>query len=168
MNLRGYVFGNMYLSTIQQGIQGEHVLGEMVVKYLNPHVIATSGVTKQGITLYDYLDKHKTTIHLNAGYSSELRLLIDHFESSQNPYPWSYFCESEEALDGALTGVGIVLPESIYYVAELMRKDVITAAEIIHNGEITYVDSVGDNVRQTITKWEYETMLLINKYGLAR
>ena len=31
--MRAYFFGNMYLSSIQQGIQAAHCLGEMFLKY---------------------------------------------------------------------------------------------------------------------------------------
>ena len=54
----------------------------------------------------------------NGGYSSHLKDLCRLFDD-QTKYPWAYFKESQAALDGALTCVGIILPDHIYETAKL-------------------------------------------------
>lgn len=130
--MRAYFFGNMYLSSIQQGIQAAHVTAELFMK---------SHSEEGNMFLLDWANNHKTMILLNAGYSEELRRLIEFFDSQDNPYPWASFNEGQDALDGALTCVGIVVPESIYRFAELLR-----------NPEIKRVYAAGENVT-----WNFET-----------
>lgn len=105
--MRLYTFCNLYISPIQCGIQTAHVVHDLFVKYYD-------SVGEERGTLYNWAEDHKTIIVCNAGYSSELRSLIDLFHNKANPYPWADFREGENALDGALTCVGIVLPEKIY------------------------------------------------------
>jgi len=111
-NLRAYFFQNMYLQGIQAGIQTQHTTTEMFVKYNYPTAKLAFGV--QLITLMDWASLHKTTIVLNGGMSGDLLELEQLLSSEDNPYPWSSFRESEYALNGALTSVGIVLPEKVY------------------------------------------------------
>ncbi len=108
--MRFYAFGNMYLSSIQQGIQAAHVIGNMAVKY-----------TKNSM-FHTWARDHKTIILLNGGMGLNLAMLVNHLQDDDNPYEWAYFCESTDALDGALTSVGIILPEEVYEQAAEMRK----------------------------------------------
>lgn len=103
--MRAYFFGNMYLSSIQQGIQAAHVVAEMFIRKLD---------WSQEIYLTEWARNHKTMILLNAGYSDNIRTLVEFFRSENNPYPWASFNEGQDALDGALTCAGIILPEKIY------------------------------------------------------
>jgi len=116
--MRAYFFGNMYLSPIQQGIQAAHVTHELFLKY---------GIDSR---FYDWAQDHKTMILLNGGYSENLRELIALFDSRENPYPWAHFNEGEDSLDGALTSVGIVLPEKIYETAKALSKGNIAAEQL--------------------------------------
>lgn len=116
--LRVYHFGNMYLSSIQQGIQSAHAQMELFLKY-NP--ISEQPVDKIG-QVFDWASKHKTMICLNAGYASSLFELKSLLESEENPFAWSYFVESEEALQGVLTNICVILPERIYGRRERVRK----------------------------------------------
>jgi hypothetical protein len=111
--MRAYFFGNMYLSSIQQGIQSQHCTADMFVRYQG------EGVKKD--ILFDWATNHKTSILLNAGFSSEIRDLFQMFNSGTNPYPWEGFCEGEDALDSAMTCIGIILPERIYNLAAMVR-----------------------------------------------
>lgn len=97
----------MYLSSLQVGLQSAHCLGEMFLKYPQQ-----SG--NRADMLYDWAHNHKTMILLNGGYSSDLQALDTLFHHGDNIYPHSSFCESGEALSGALTCVGVILPEKIY------------------------------------------------------
>jgi hypothetical protein len=99
--MRAYFFTNMYLSSIQHGIQSLHCLQEINTKYQNESSILT-----------DWAENHKTVIVLNGGPSEKLHAIKHLFEDDNNTYPWGYFIEP--SIDNALTCVGIILPESMY------------------------------------------------------
>ena len=113
--LRFYAFGNMYLSSIQQGLQAAHVVSEMSTKYWGEQ-------SEYAHSFYDWAANHKTMVLLNGGYGENLRDLIDFFDCMDNEYPFAYFRESEAALDNALTSVGIILPSDIYDGAKELRR----------------------------------------------
>lgn len=99
--MRFYAAGNMYLSSIQQGIQAFHCLGEMSMNY-------TCDPTFEG-----WLADHKTLVCLNGGNNKSLtefyNLIVD------NPlYPVAKFHEDDQSMGGMLTCVGIIVPERIY------------------------------------------------------
>ena len=114
--LRAYFFGNMYVSSIQQGIQAGHVIGDMAAKY------RTGGWDQgQDDTFFEWADNHKVMILLNAGYGENILDLDSFFEGTNDnypeprlssyyegysPYPFAMFCESDEALNGAPTSFG--------------------------------------------------------------
>lgn len=102
--MRLYTFINYYLSSIQQGIQTAHILGEMVKKHKTPG---------QREMLDDYLQNHKTIIVCNGGNSGAINDLLNFFEG-QNDYLYASFREDNDSLNGALTGVGILVPSYIY------------------------------------------------------
>lgn len=118
--LRAYFFQNMYLQGIHAGIQSQHTTAEMFVKYLDGKVKSLSKCPQDTQyhnnvkVLYDWANNHKTTIVLNGGMQGDLEEAIKVFDTEDNPYPWAFFKESEYALGGALTNVGIILPEKIY------------------------------------------------------
>lgn len=157
--MRAYFFGNMYLSSIQQGIQAQHTTAELFIRYRGEDEFTPQTTS----FLYEWARNHKTSILLNGGYSSTLREIIELFRDEDNPFPWVSFNESEDALDGALTCVGIVLPARIYE----------TAAAIRDNAELDEVIrqyggwAPEEGMTYEISKWEYELCLELNKYGLA-
>lgn len=180
---RAYFFNNMYLSSIQQGIQVAHCLGEMVCKY-RPY---------KGYEGNEYLDRwlkeDKTIVVLNAGYSSELIDLTLLFNMPENPYPWAVFKESAEALNCATTSVGIVLPYEIYEGAKHLNNPQVVkrtlglpAAATCSGGEIglgygpTKAGAAGlmmylPDGRDTpahYSLWDVELMERMNQYRLAR
>ena len=118
-NLRAYFFQNMYLQGIQAGIQTQHTTTEMFVKYI---IRGGSCYTKKEAIFDDWVCDHKTTIVLNGGMSGDLLELEKLLSSEDNPYPWSSFRESEYALNGALTNVGIILPEKVYSYYKLSEE----------------------------------------------
>lgn len=166
--MRYYGFGNMYLSSLQQGLQNAHAIAEMFVKY------QISG-TAEAASMYDWAENHKTMILLNAGYGKNIHALVERFDHFENPYPWADFHEEEASLDGAITCVGIVLPEKIYESAAQLRKlpyrsrdEVLQKIE--ETGEITWWDDVaGEQVKTThqLSKWEFNFIQELNNYGLA-
>ncbi len=101
--MRFYAMGNSYLSSIQQGIQAFHVLGEMV---------ANRGAE---IAMVDeWLHNHKTLVCLNGGNNRKLLTMYEFLSTSENKYPWAYFNEDDESMGGMMTSIGIIVPEKIY------------------------------------------------------
>lgn len=123
--MRLYTFCNCYLSSIQQGIQTAHILGELH-NMATANCITVASDTKIGsvtqevlydkaaLMIKDWSEQHKTIIVCNGGNAAMIRELITFFDTPENPFPWATFNEDNDSLDGALTGVGIILPEEIY------------------------------------------------------
>lgn len=151
--MRAYFFGNLYLSSIQQGIQAAHAVVDMFVKYKSPCV--------QYDILLEWAANHKTMILLNGGYTQEIHNLITFFSEKDNPLPWAPFHESREALDGALTTVGIILPEEFYLAAKELQSP-------SHPADSNTAFSQTPNLDKLQTVWEREMAVRLNKYGLAR
>jgi hypothetical protein len=98
--MRFYAAGNMYLSSIQQGIQAFHCLGEMTLDYTGNKMFE------------DWLSIHKTLICVNGGNNESLQALYALLSESE--YPVAKFHEDEASMAGMLTCVGIIVPEKIY------------------------------------------------------
>lgn len=178
MENRAYFFGNMYLSSIQQGIQSAHTLTEMFTKYVN-----ATDWNDHTVQLFEWAKNHKTMVLLNAGYSEEIRSLVELFSNHRNKYPWASFSEGNDALDGALTCVGIILPQKIYDGAKIIREWRPSKGEAHHLSPRDTLEYEGQivvgpenvfniNVEGLIT-WEYngfERKLVqrLNNYGLAK
>lgn len=160
--MRAYFFGNMYLSSIQQGIQAAHAVAEMFIKYHNH-------TTYHFDMIHEWADKHKTMVLLNAGYSEEIRNLITFFSEKSNPFPWAPFREGADALDNALTTVGIILPEEIYNASKTLREglkgDPLQLLTQAVNGDMSGIDPWNG---YKPTMWEQEVAGRLNNYGLAR
>lgn len=95
--MRLYAFVNMYLSGIQKGIQTSHMLQEMNLKY-GTHT-----------ELKKWAEWHKTVIVLEGGNCANLNVLLELFRESA--FLTADFREDTESLNGAITCVGILLPE---------------------------------------------------------
>lgn len=123
-NLRAYFFANMYLPSLHAGIQSQHTTAEMFVKYAKPNTIFFNkdDEVQRGI-LFKQASDHKTTIVLNGGMSGDLAEIKSLLSHTDNPYPWAYFNETEYALNGALTNVGVILPERIYSYHKLTEDE---------------------------------------------
>lgn len=163
--MRLYTFTNMYLSSLQVGLQSAHVLGEMHFQYEH----------WAGSIFDEWAYQHKTIIILNGGYSSALRELVTFFNHSENPYPWAEFCESDDALDGALTATGIILPEKIYDCAAWLRTVRSDSMDTVRtntkwNGEMRIPSPLGNGTTVTheITKWEFQLIEKLNTFNLAK
>jgi len=139
--MRLYCFGNMYLSSIQQGIQAGHVIGNMSVKY------------NKDSMYQEWANDYKTIILLNGGMSVNLATVVQHFSDQANPFDWDYFNESKDALDGALTSVGIILPEEVFMNAKLSK--LLTPIELIERSE------------REISRWEQDLYKIISSAKVA-
>lgn len=113
MDYRCYHIANMYLPGIHAGIQSAHSQHEFAKKYAFPVLDGKSPC--KGLTTYrEWVDNHKVIVCLNGGMAMHLEGLVELMKSEQNDLPWVEWRESEEALNGAITNVGIVLPKRIY------------------------------------------------------
>lgn len=133
LNLRGYFFGNMYLSQIQQGIQSAHVIQAMSTRYTNFHSSDAAFMFQR------WMDEDRTMIVLNGGTQRDLKDLMLQLNSLTNhgsTYPVSYFEEEEDALNGALTCVGIILPEYVYNDSILMEDAINLRVEDVRLHEL--------------------------------
>lgn len=145
--MRLYFFGNMYLASIQQGIQSMHCVSEMFLKYL-PHMEEDTN------DLYLWAHNHKTTVLLNGGESEDLLVIRHLLSNKDNPYVWAGWNESEEALNASATCVGIVLPKRIYESALELRRPP------------RYRDT--SKIAHDLTPWEQELIEIMNGCQLAR
>lgn len=175
--MRAYFFGNMYLSSLQQGLQAAHVIAEMFVKY---QYTSCSRI----LTLTEWASLHKTIILLNAGYSSEIHALDVFFSNEDNPYPWAKFNEGEDALDGALTDIGIILPERIYLLSSICRHPNFSFKSV-KNGlwvprlspapinefskeTLAIIDDINAGYQPPLSTWEVDLIKRLTTYGLAK
>lgn len=174
--MRAYFFGNMYLSSIQQGIQAAHALHEMFIHF-------PTREQDGGEYLWEWASCHKTMVLLNAGYGDEIRNLVAFFNNHRNPYPWAEFHEEQASLDGALTTVGIVLPEKIYTTSKIVREWRPGRAQNWDNSPRNRIERAGsltifpendlgietdEEIRWHFNKWEFDLVERLNNYGLAR
>ena len=118
---RLYSFVNYYLSQIQQGIQTAHIVSELMseastsVKSISSNpLVQEIEFDKADIMVHEWADSHKTIIVCNGGNRDGLVEVVALFNDNENRFPWTTFHEDEQSLSGALTAVGIVLPEEIY------------------------------------------------------
>ena len=119
--MRAYFFvNNLYMRELQWGLQSLHCLGELHNKYL-PNVASAT----QYAMLRDWEQNHKTVIFLGAGNVEGLNTVYNHFRELERftdfKYPFARFNEDEQSLNNAITSVGIILPESVYGLAAVMR-----------------------------------------------
>lgn len=107
---RAYFFGNMYLSQIQHGIQAAHVVTKLFVKYTWAHNNLNDTLYPSDI-LYAWAADDVTKILLNGGYQSNLYKVYQILEiiCPILNLPFEKFHEETDALNGALTSVGVVI-----------------------------------------------------------
>lgn len=129
LNHRLYVFGNFYLSSIQQGVQAAHMAVRLLRKY--------NGIGSQSLAarrLREWADEDETMILLNGGMSADLGDQFNGYSdltrkySRLNDYPFECFTEEVNALGngrrddqrlhrkmhGVITCWGIILPELVW------------------------------------------------------
>ena len=112
---RAYYFGNMYMSSIQQGIQALHATSEMYLKYDGEQSAAATD-------LHDWGEFYKTVVLLNGGDHSALIKIAEFINDPANPYAWAEWNEGDPDLNGAMTCASIVLPARIYESAKELRR----------------------------------------------
>lgn len=117
--MRAYFIGNMYLSSIQQGIQAAHVVGEMTARYCFGDFI-----NDQSEMYEEWIKEHKTMILLNGGYQDELIEFHRFLDDDRNPFPFARFKEEAASLNAAWTSVGIIIPEQVYAAIAEVREGI--------------------------------------------
>lgn len=147
--MRAYFIGNMYLSSIQQGIQAAHVVADMATHYLYREADSV-----ESSVFREWATEHKTMILLNGGYQSDLIELYDFIRKAENnPFPFEMFREERDALNGAMTSVGIVLTEPVY-----------TAIAEVREGR----QCDGDSWFVQLDSFQQELAIRLSQFGLAR
>lgn len=153
--MRAYFFGNMYLSSIQQGIQAAHCLAEMFIGYVH-------GSSMEKI-LHDWAVHHKTMVLLDGGYAEALNELHGCFKDTK--FPCGIFKEEEAALNRTTTCVGIILPERIYEGAKMIRESA-DPGRALHT--MLEVGIVYESETWTYSNKELELIERLNQHSLAR
>lgn len=102
MKYIGYFWGNFYMATIQQGIQGMHVVGKM-----------SQNVTDENKESFKRWAGQDFTVQLmNGGDHESLNEFVEFLDIyAPDKYIWSSFYESEGALNQSTSSVGIILPD---------------------------------------------------------
>lgn len=190
--MRCYHINNFYLNGIHAGIQSAHAQHELAVKYLGDTVQKNPYFTPARESYLEWATKHKTIIVLNGGMQCDLERWVELLSRNPvNAYAWAPFHEAQEALNGALTNVALVLPEHIYKHARqistivagwtgagdrvtilknpdihiyLERAD--TAREVWKLTTEMYVDDDQVTHEQLYTKFDVELMSMLSKCNL--
>ncbi len=154
--MRFYGFGNYYLSSLQQGLQSAHVIGDLSVASIH-----NGSVTEKGKIFFDWAKNHKTMVLLNGGNSLSLEELfqkLKHFEKLGMHLPFAKFHEDEQSLNGALTYVGIVVEQKYYDAAYELRS-------CSSFDQLSYVNKKIEE--ENWKQWEVEFIHELNQYRLA-
>lgn len=157
--MRCYHLCNMYLSSIQQGIQSAHAQMELFNKYVPAnHNRGSENCTPDKYNqAFDWSINHKTMIVLNGGYLKTMENALELLTQYDNPYPFAPFYESKEALGGILTNIAIVLPEKIYSTIPCIR--------FLPEGIVDFSDAPYGEYH--FTGFEKELMVLLKGFKLA-
>lgn len=158
--MRYYGFSNMYLSSLQVGLQNAHCIAEMSTRYRAQTTLSTQ--------YQNWALDHRTIILLNGGNQLALQELLTYFDVDENPYAWDYFEEDEQSLNNCLTCVGIIIPENIYNAAQLVRTKNATIMDIgLGSPWGKYIESTTESENYELTDWEFGLIERINNCGLA-
>lgn len=114
--MRFYSFTNLYTAGIHAGIQTAHAVHEMERKYAMRSSSDDINSLEKLKVYHEWAARHKTIIVLQGGYSASLDALYDELKpiSAYLQLPVIRWRESKEALNGATTAVGIIVPEYVY------------------------------------------------------
>jgi hypothetical protein len=155
--LRFYCFINFYLSSIQQGIQTGHASIDLTARLLQTDFY-TDAQTK---LVREWAEKHKTYISLNGGNHRGIMDATALLERNGH-WPFARFFESEDALGGLQTCVGVVLPDFVFnaqYDREMSRKADADIYTFTHENGVTFHYTPGHR--------DYELIKLLKACRLA-
>lgn len=173
--MRLYFFSNLYISSIQHGIQGVHSFGEMVLEYaLDPD---RPNAEAEREVLRTFLRDHKTTIVLNGGYASTLAEIHQRLGEIAQDWPatnplastllYGKFHEEEAALNGALTSVAAIVPECSYFDSKIPERGEARMALRLKMTEAGYTDYFEASAARNVFTPEERLALLCMAFPLA-
>lgn len=138
---RFYSLTNLYISDIQRGIQTAHAVSEMMAKYREPERVGPNYDEARRVYT-EWAENDKTIIVLQGGPSGALHEAHEFIKvlSHKLTLPFVKFYEDEYSLNGALTCVGVVVPDYVYnyFDANIMssrpelRWEELQAAQTLH------------------------------------
>jgi hypothetical protein len=170
MEYRLYTFGHFQLSSIQQGIQAGHAAVRLVDSYRYPQMDFgdEEEYRKMCDMVHEWVTKHETFVCKNGGNSESLAEIQAFLSRPDSTYPWASFYESEEAMQGLLTCLAVILPSKIYEDGIKYIKD----RSIVWNkdrktGEVIFTHDNSFEVVDTFTDFEFEALRLV-QMPLAR
>lgn len=149
-SLRAYVFVNAALSSIQKGLQAAHVIQDMCVRYKD-----WKGDPAIGQMFWQWAGVNKTLIVCHGGFNAGVVEWWNFIMHRHHPYPREYFREDHETLGGLTTGVGIVVPDYIYDLANAYRKKEINDEQLLLKEHSDY------------TKFDLELIVRLSSVQLA-
>ena len=164
-----FFLNHVYLSETQYGVQALHATSRMFLKYAlyQPQVQEAKDI------LHTWAKDYETVVFLQGGYQKHLQEIFAFLDQNDHPYPYVSFCESEEALNGAMTCVGIIADERLLAGREEMRKVMKlprtdfgrqtferTNSLVVQYGEADFKD-------ETYTDFEVELMKLLDRAKTA-
>lgn len=115
---RCYVIVHSILSPIQKGIQGAHAMQELAVKYRD-----YKGDKNIERLYWEWAKNHKTVVFIEGGFSSGIDSWFSTIFHHPFKLPRASFKEDGETLKGLMTSIAIVVPDSLYETATLLRED---------------------------------------------
>jgi hypothetical protein len=153
------------MSSLQKGIQSLHCITDLMVQYDN--VMRSPQEQARKDMLMDWATNHKVVILLNGGNSAGLQEIYDTLASTspQTTYPYGKFNEDEQSLNNALTCVGVIVPEKIYLLADLIRRkefDLTNPTDIF-----SIQDKNGTTVEYELTYADIAVADLLSSHSLA-
>lgn len=113
--MKCYHFQNYYLASTQAGLQSAHSQHRFTRKYY----IQEQNDPKAKKELEKWIMDYETIIVLNGGGHQNLVDLETFLKTHAKEFAWTSFRESQEALNGSMTNVAIILPDYIYENREL-------------------------------------------------
>lgn len=126
-NYRFYSFTNMYLSSMQKGIQTAHAVSEMYINNKNSKLHHFDV-----FNAWAYSDK--TIVVLDGGNQQSLKGISSIIgntclnsyinEDTLHNFPNADFYEDKDSLNGALTCVGVIVSEAVYNNAKSIREGI--------------------------------------------
>lgn len=151
--MRLYTFTNFYLSSIQQGIQPLHLVGNMAVRYHSGMHSASIAAER----FFEWAEFHKTVICLNGGAHEHIATTFNELQFFEQALhlPVGDFHEDQMSLGGIRTCCGIVVPADIYGEMDNVRT------------YGTYKGWAIDHIPQQLLN-EYKLLEKISSHSLAK
>lgn len=117
MKYRLYSLTNQYLSSLQKGLQTAHLVSDLALD-----AQMDSEVDR---VFSAWASEDRTIIILNGGNSASLERWEQFLREYCQRWPWAVFREDQQSLNGAITAVGVIVPESVYLNTSTEPTDIV-------------------------------------------